>query len=525
MSKNKIMSLDDLYAYYSKENKNVVFSSKDNDTSFRVVTDGLMTFEHRDDDQLLPVHLQACHTGKNANKFSISDEVMTAAIPSFTNKPIFGYIWEDDDGVKHFHHHDMHEEDGEVVRDEYAIGVIPETNNAHLAFDEEKQKNYLEIDGFVYRAIPDAADILEREGQCACSIEIDIDELQYDANEKVLTIGSFSFEGVTILGVWEDGTPVEPGMAGANIAIASAAHDENDIGASDTSFAKDTGSTINLTKGEKESRMDKFNELLEKYGKTAEDVTFEYEGLSDEELEAKFAEAFESSDDPQPIEEPSEPEPTPVVEFSMTLKKGEDAKTFEHTIDEKYYALRDLIYAVHPDDETHCYWVVNVYEGATEAENYVIFEEEFGNKTYKQTYSFDGTNYALVGEPIEVVDMYVTPEEKTTIETMRNVYPSMSEKLQHYEDEPAKVELLNSDDYNGIRENAEFVEFNKVDAHFEMSIADVEAKANDILLKNAKAGTLNFTKHTDTTTAVDRKPIIQNNRKSANGRYGNMFNK
>ena len=36
----------------------------------------------------------------------------------------------------------------------------------------------------------------------------------------------------------------------------------------------------------------KFEELLSKYGKTVEDITFDYENLSDEELEAKFEEIF-----------------------------------------------------------------------------------------------------------------------------------------------------------------------------------------------------------------------------------------
>ena len=40
----------------------------------------------------------------------------------------------------------------------------------------------------------------------------------------------------------------------------------------------------------------KFEELLAKYGKTVEEVTFEIEGLSDEELEAKFAEVFDADD-------------------------------------------------------------------------------------------------------------------------------------------------------------------------------------------------------------------------------------
>ena len=38
--------------------------------------------------------------------------------------------------------------------------------------------------------------------------------------------------------------------------------------------------------------MNKFEELLKKYEKTVDDITFTYEGLSDEELEAAFAKAF-----------------------------------------------------------------------------------------------------------------------------------------------------------------------------------------------------------------------------------------
>lgn len=41
------------------------------------------------------------------------------------------------------------------------------------------------------------------------------------------------------------------------------------------------------------NKMTKFEELLAKYGKTAEDVTFDYTEMSDEELEAKFAEMFD----------------------------------------------------------------------------------------------------------------------------------------------------------------------------------------------------------------------------------------
>ena len=53
--------------------------------------------------------------------------------------------------------------------------------------------------------------------------------------------------------------------------------------------------------GNQENTMTKFEELLSKYNKTAEDITFEYKELSDEDLEKAFAEAFEEK---EPDEEP-----------------------------------------------------------------------------------------------------------------------------------------------------------------------------------------------------------------------------
>ena len=41
--------------------------------------------------------------------------------------------------------HNAHEEDGKIVYDEIAVGNIPETNNAELIYDEEKDEVYAEV--------------------------------------------------------------------------------------------------------------------------------------------------------------------------------------------------------------------------------------------------------------------------------------------------------------------------------------------------------------------------------------------
>lgn len=271
--------------------------------------------------------------------------------------------------------------------------------------------------------------------------------------------------------------------------------------------------------------MTKFEELLEKYSKTAEDVTFEYEGLSDEELEAKFAEAFESDSEESNAEEASESAEAgsiadvAVLQYEKSyINKDGEAKTFAISMDEKWYALNALVWGSYEDCD-----VIDVFEGDNEVDNYVIISNYATRETLKQNYAFDSENYSLVGEPVSVTCEWLTNEEKTTLETMRRVYPDMEAKLQHYEEEPKKLEVLNSSDYAGVEDNAEFAALKSMDAHFEMSVDEVKAKADEILLNAAKSNSLNFEKKTE--TQVTTMKAVQTEAPKKSGRYGNLFRK
>lgn len=537
MSK-RIMTLDDLYAFFSEGNKDVVFNAKEKDTSLAVQVKATLTFDKKPDGGLLPVHLQSCHTGLNANGYNISETAMGSAMPSFTNRPILAFIYEDSEGNPQFHAHDAHkDEDGNVVRDEIAVGIIPESNNATLNYDSEKNKTYLEVDGYIFENITKAAEILKRDGECACSVELDIDELHYDSAKKFLDITAFSFIGVTILGVEEDGTPVQPGMEGANITLADFSKGNNSMFNAEQLVEQvselqkkfeelsEAFSIQNLQKGGNESQMTKFEELLEKYSKTAEDVAFEYEGLSDEELEAKFAEAFESDSEESNAEEASESAEAEsiadvaVLQYEKSyINKDGEVKTFAISMDEKWYALNALVWGSYEDCD-----VIDVFEGDNEVDNYVIISNYATRETLKQNYAFDSENYSLVGEPVAVTCEWLTNEEKTTLETMRRVYPDMEAKLQHYEEEPKKLEVLNSSDYAGVEDNAEFVALKSMDAHFEMSVDEVKAKADEILLNAAKSNSLNFEKKTETQATTMK--AVQTEAPKKSGRYGNLFRK
>lgn len=216
----RYLTLEDLYNYYSSTALNAVFDADEANGAIVVQVPANVVFDgDNSKEQLLPVVLKACHTGENNNHFSVSDEVMTSALPSFLNRPILAYIHEVD-GVPQFHRHDRHIEDGEIVYDEYPVGVIPESGNPHLEFDEDAKVNRVVVNGYLYENYSKASEILQREQKCSVSVEMYITKLHYDALSKLLVVDEFYFNGVTILGYDSDKTEVHPGMAGSDIQLA-----------------------------------------------------------------------------------------------------------------------------------------------------------------------------------------------------------------------------------------------------------------------------------------------------------------
>ena len=564
MGKKKLHTFSDLYEFFEKQNKDCVFSARETNTQFLIGMNADMKFSKSDDDSLLPVHLQACHTGENVNHCFISDETMTNALSTLVNKPILGYIYKDDDGEFQFRTHDMHSENGETVYDEIMVGFLPESCNPHIEFDEEKKKNFVEVDGYIVEEYTKAADILRREEECQVSVEMAVNEMAYDAKTHILNITDFVFKGVTILGRFEDGTEVQPGMAGSNIVIRDELVSFSETQTKLEELSRQVAelqhslSIKNSEKGGTEGLM-KFDELLKKYNKTAEEVTFDIEGLSDEELEAKFAEEFgeteaeveaptveekpvptednSTEEEVTPTEESEAPaegdagkegeeadtpapeeggEEQPVADITASIKTGENIKTFELSLNEKDRALHDLVNITYGDVDND-YYSTTSYEDS----GYLIMESWFTGRAYKQGFERNGDEYALVGERVEVFSIWVTEEEKTQFESMKNSYDSMVTKLQNYENEPAKMDVLNGDEYAGVRNSEEFEALMSIDAHFELSVDEVKAQADSILLNAAKNKSLDFAAQNAQTT----RKAIQFKKNKCSGRYGNMFSK
>ena len=540
MAKKRLLYIEDLYDFYSnKYKRSTKFSAEKTGEPLVVQVHGRVNFDESDKnkDGLLPVHLQSCHTDLNVNGSNIDSSVMEAALPSFSNRPILGYIHkvttdENPEGQWEFYSHNMHEdENGDVVYDEYPIGIIPESCNAQLVYDEEKKKTYCEVDGYIFEEYSKAAEILQREEECSVSVELSIRELSYDAKQKFLNIEDFWFSGVTILGKTPQGNEVKPGMTGSNIKLADFSSKNNSLfedyeskmvelqarieNLETACFNKEQSSSVHtLTKeGGNEENMTKFEELLAKYNKTVEDVTFDYENLSDEELEAKFAEAFgednetdgensEGNETSEPSnngegESPSEPDGTDGE--GQTFEKM--TRTFEISHDDIRYALYNLL-ASYEDADNEWYYITGVYD------SYFVYENWDGGKIYGQKYTMDNDNVAFDGERYNLHKEYLTDSEYTEIQDMRSNYSSIVEELNTYKSAEVfadKMTVFDDEAYSEYLDTDEFKTLMSEESVNQYSKEELSEKADATLGKLVKKNkTFSFAGETPQKRHVNR---------------------
>ena len=501
MSK-RYLTLDDLYLFCKQNNLNH-FSAKESEGPIVVHTLGQFEAVDVSKNGLLPVKLQACHTGINRNKSNISIESMTAALPSFSNRPILGYIHQLDDGTWDFYAHNAEiseDKDGntEVEYLEVPVGIIPESCNAKIVYDDLKEKSYVNVNGYIFEEYSKAAEILRAKGTSKVSVELAIEDMSWNLDEDCLNIDSFYFMGITILGRDEEGTIVEEGMAGSNITLGSFSQEENSFIPNDLQLKmvetltklNDALDRFNNTNDSDEKggydTMDKFNELLELYGLTEEDIDFEVDGLSDEDLEAIFVEKFGDAEElkkednnvddegkPESVSNENEPED----DFSENKKGKCSVNTetgsveFALSFDDIRMALYNLLIA--SMDEYSYGWICETYDG-----HFVYQKESYANgyeaHYYKQNYSKDGENISFSGEPVEVFTEFVTESEKTALDMIRSQY----EELKAFKENVEKQELKVQKD--AILESAEYTEIKDSD-EFKTLVADAEKYSVDEL--------------------------------------------
>ena len=554
----KFYTLDDLYNF-CKENRFESFSAEKQGAPLVVQSFGTFEADSKNTDGLMAVKLKSCHTGKNRNKSGITDDNMNKYKYTFKGRPILGAIYKTDTGEYEFRAHDMKIiDDGEDIEYiEQPIGVISQTEEPYLEYDAEEDKNYLMVSGTIFSDYSKAAEILERRRTCKCSVEIAVEELSYNCDEDYLSIDKFRFSGVTILGYEQDGvTEIQEGMKGSKITIDDFSEKKNSMFSADCQDKLiETLEKLNITlesfnnknqNSEKggEKVMNKFEELLAKYGKTADEVTFEYENLSDEELEVAFKEAFEEAiEEPETVveetvveEEVEEPTDEPeeevaeeseevIVEESINEVVEEVAEQPEEKFVLKYELshddIRSALYsllAATSEDGYYYVWILEVYDDK------FIYCDAIEDKYYRQDYSRDGENVALGENKVEVFNEWLSKAEKDALDALKADYAVLKEFKSNYDEaviKSQKTEILDKAEYECLAENKEFAQLRSdMDKY---SVEEISTKADLIFAAHMKS-TMEFSAK-DESKKSDTIGFNFNKKESKKGPYGNLFNK
>lgn len=543
----QILTLDNLYQFFVEQNQTVNFSSKESGKPIVVTTNGYFETDETDMPGMLKLELKVCHIDTNRNGSHISKSNMEKAMPTLKYRPILAYIHELEDGTKDFFAHNMEiieNEDGEteVVYIEKQVGCFT-ADDPWLKYDKKKDKTYVHAYAVIPEGYTEAADIIRRKNGTKVSCELVINELSYNAKEKYLDLTDFYFGGTTLLGVDENGNEIGEGMLGSRADISDFCHEEPVFTFQDKMIEaleklNTTLSNFNMNFGEKgDDKMNKFEELLAKYGVTAEEVTFEIEGLSDEELEAKFAEAFDQDGDGDEGDgtgdngegiDTDEGEGEGEGEGDEGAGEGEPAKftkifTVELSHDDIRNALYTLIRQYENDDEY--YYIREVFD------NYFVMQDWWNNKIYKQDYAVDGENVSLEGDRVEVFEILVTKEEKDALDALKENYAALEGKyneLKEFKDNYDAAELREKKDEIFAREEysvlAEDETFKALVSDAEkFSVEEVEAKVKAIFADHViKTGEFSANKEENKSKTLG---FNFNKKETKKGPYGNLFAK
>lgn len=465
----RILTMDDLVQFCVEQGL-MSFSAKETGYPLSVQIPATFDVEPMEQKEMLRLKFRALHLGRNRNGSNVSRESADAAKPSFAGRPILAHIHELDDGSFDFGAHEIEEEDGEVVYVEKQVGSLTGEEPFYETADD---KEYLCCYGLIPTRYTKAAEIIEAKGGTKVSVELCIEEMAYDAKEKQLDLKSWYLTGITLLGKEDDGTEIGEGMLGARADIVDFSEENNSLFARlDKIESVLSDLTIkSFGEGGKEAPM-KFEELLEQYGVTAEDVTFEYEGMSDEELEAAFKEAFAS---------PST--------SAFMVRLGEDSRSFELSLEEKANALYQLVNTTYGDEDNEWY-TTDTFE------DHVVFHGFFSGKHFKQDYEQNGDEFALVGERVEVYAEYLTQAEVDALNLMRSTYDA----LKQYKDNAEEAKLNDAKDAalaefkETLKESKDYQEL--VDHKADFTVDEIRDKCFVLVGKNAMTANFSATEET-----------------------------
>lgn len=199
--------------------------------------------------------------------------------------------------------------------------------------------------------------------------------------------------------------------------------------------------------------------LLAKYKIAKEDISFEYEGLTETEIEKLFKETFEkdtnSNSDTGSITGTDDSNISSACKnaIQFTIRKNDELLSeFEVFMNDACEILWKLVQDTHGEND-------GVYYSVTAYESYVIMESYYTRKAFRQSYSSKDNVYTLIGERVEVFRHWLSKEEEEALAALQSNYSNLEEKVRNHELETLraeKIELMNQEKYSILKKDAAF---------------------------------------------------------------------
>lgn len=564
----RILTEDDLLRF-CQEQKFTKFNSED--TGYQLALKVPTTFEIDDtvDDNhrgMMKLKIRIFHTGLNRNKSYVSKASAEKAMNTIADRPVLAAIHQLDDGTWDFKGHEVEIVKNDKGKDELRyiesqVGSFSSTP-AFWEHDDDLDKDYVCAYAYVSENYTKTCEIIRAKQGTKNSCELFINDLSYNAKEKYLELNDFYVNGSTLLGSEDDGTEIREGMEGSRADIVDFSVENNSIKYGRDEKLIEVLENLNKAisnfdskpnyiqektkKGGNESKMKKFEELLDKYGKTAEDVTFDYEEMSDVELEEKFMEMFGSDnankgesgvkniDDNSSTEKESFSSDESGINSDNNIEEGGESQQYENLIRTYEISHEDIRCALYKllapfeDADNEYYYISNVYD------SYFVYEGYCADKIYRQNYIKDGDNVEFEGERIELFRELLTASEKAELESMRSNYAelkSFKDITEDNERRAKKEDIINAEKYsvlsqkdsNGNYMNADFAEL--VASMNDYSVEEFETKVK-VLHSDFMAEHSSFAaKETQIEKTTASKKLFTNpeSKNTKTSRYGKLF--
>lgn len=509
-----MLTLDDLYTFFSKKKKNVNFDSKETGYKICVRTPALFEEEQSDSETLMFANIQMFHIGVNRNKSAVTQEAAENCLSGIKYKPVLAsIIYDEQTDLYDFNGHDMEfDDEGNVTYIEKQVGCFT-AQEPYIAEDpEHDNKSYVFAKCAIPRDYTQAANIIERKGGTDVSVELLVNACSFNAKEKYLELTDIEVAGLTLLG---SGTA--PGMVGSKLQLEDFAYSEEEP---KISFSEDQMNTLidslvglqktlesfnNTDRKEENVVKDKTlnnevgeeleennelveNENLEQTEELEENKELEgdaqFDGEGDGGESASGEDADPTDDDPTDDDDPEDGDGSDdgdddddddsseegdsstdlgkkrTLNREMTHDGLSFAVNFEVSHEDIRYALYNLI-SSWDEEDNDWYFIEKVYD------NKFIATGFWNNQIWGSEYDVDGDNVNLKGDRYALHVEYLTDEEQAQLNNMRSNYSALQEKVSKYElaelnaqrdeilNDEKYAEYQDADRFKELRENKE----------------------------------------------------------------------